>query len=62
VAHEEDWADRLVNRIWDFIDRICYPDGKPQDLGKWSQSSQEERQGEKETPSTPTSKSTTEPL
>ena len=62
MAQEEDWADRLVNRMWDYLDRICYPNGTSQNLGERKEPLQEERQGEEETSSTPTSKGTTETL
>ena len=60
MAYEEDWADRLVNRMWDYLDRICYPNGTSQNLGKWEGPIQEEQQGEEETPSTEASKGETE--
>jgi hypothetical protein len=63
VEQEPDWVDRFIDRFWEVINRICYPNVKSsQNLGKWSKSFQEERQGEKETPGAETSESATETI
>jgi hypothetical protein len=50
VAHDKDWLDRLVDKIGDWMDSLTEKD-ETQNLGKWSYSIQEERQGEEKTPS-----------
>lgn len=54
VAQGEDWVDRMVNRIAKWLDSLTETD-ETQNLGEWSYSIAEERQGEEETPGNTTS-------
>jgi hypothetical protein len=51
VAQEQDWVDRLVDRVGEWLDSLS-ENNETQNLGEWSQSLQEKRQREKETTST----------
>jgi hypothetical protein len=51
VAQDKDWLDRFVDRMSDWFDSLTEKH-ETQNLGKWSYSIQEERQGEEKTPST----------
>ena len=51
MAQDKDWMDRFVDRLSDWLDSFTEKD-ETQNLGEWSYSIQEERQGEEETPST----------
>jgi len=48
VAHDIDAFDNFIDII---MDQYKMTNGTPQNLGEWTQSIQEKRQGEKETPS-----------
>lgn len=61
MEHERDWVDRFIDRLWEVMNRICYPNVQSsQNLGERSESFKEKRQGEKETTGTQTSESATE--
>jgi len=50
VAQDKDWVDRFVDRMSDWLNSLTEKD-ETQNLGKWTYSIAEERQGEEETPS-----------
>lgn len=56
MAQEKDWADRLVDIMIDWMDSLKENPNETQNLGKWTYSVSEKRQGQEETSSSPTSK------
>jgi hypothetical protein len=51
VAQEpEDWIDRLVNRLGEWMDSLTERD-ETQNLGVWKESQSSQRQGEEKTSS-----------
>ncbi len=45
VAQESDWIDRMIDRLSEWLDSLTEKD-ETQNLGEWSYSIEEERQGE----------------
>ena len=60
MAHEPDRIDIFIDRMLEKLDRWIY--GTPQNLGEWTPPVAASEQGKEETPSTPTSKSTTQTI
>jgi len=50
VAQESDWIDRMIDRLSEWLDSLTEKDDT-QNLGEWSYSIEEERQGEEKTSS-----------
>ena len=50
VAQDKDWLDRFIDRMSEWFDSLTEKD-ETQNLGEWSYSIAEKRQGEEETPS-----------
>ena len=55
VAQDKDWLDRFIDRMSEWFDSLTEKD-ETQNLGEWSYSIAEERQGEEETPGNTSSK------
>ena len=54
-AQDKDWLDRFIDRMSEWFDSLTEKD-ETQNLGEWSYSIAEKRQGEEETPGNTTSK------
>jgi hypothetical protein len=50
VVQESDWIDRMIDRLSEWLDSLTEKD-ETQNLGEWSYSIAEERQGEEKTSS-----------
>ena len=48
AQESEDWVDRLVNRLGEWMDSLTERD-ETQNLGVWKESQSSQRQGEEET-------------
>jgi hypothetical protein len=50
VAQEQDWLDRMIDRLHEWLDSLKEKD-EAQNLGEWSYSVEKKRQGEEKTSS-----------
>lgn len=57
VSQEQDWLDRWIDRLSEWLDSLTEKD-ETQNLGEWSYSISEERQGKEETSSNSPGKET----
>lgn len=57
VSQDQDWLDRWIDRLSEWLDSLTEKD-ETQNLGEWSYSIAEERQGKEKTPSNSPGKET----